>query len=171
MSLSSPTPLQLQIDRFIHAPLTEFVLVLPILASVILMVAEVALQQPGLSSVFNQLDGAIAVIFVVELSLRYFVARKKNRFFRQYWIDIIAVIPFLYTCLSYTALAAFAEAAAGWNTPQSQFRKDIFNASCQFERSIRYLFKWLHERFQLPGLANVLICLQRNETASAFEVN
>jgi voltage-gated potassium channel len=95
MSSSSPTPLQLQIDRFIHAPLTEFILILLILASVGLVVAEVTLQQPGLSPLFNQLDGAIAAIFIVELSLRYFIARRKARFFRQYWIDIIAVIPFL----------------------------------------------------------------------------
>lgn len=66
-----------------------------ILISVMLVVAEVALEQPTFPTTLSQLDQAITAIFVVELSLRFWVARRKDRFFRNYWIDIIAVVPFL----------------------------------------------------------------------------
>ena len=32
-------------------------------------------------------------LFVVELVLRFWVARKKRRFFERYWLDILAVLP------------------------------------------------------------------------------
>lgn len=35
----------------------------------------------------------ITVIFIVELSLRYYSARSKRQFFSEFWLDIIATIP------------------------------------------------------------------------------
>jgi len=66
-----------------------------ILASVALVILEVAvgtnpLHHRGLYLIDHWITG----IFMVELSLRYGVARRKRRFFRQYWLDIVAILPF-----------------------------------------------------------------------------
>ncbi|WP_416675478.1 ion transporter [Egbenema bharatensis] len=92
---SSPSPFQLRLDRFIHDSYTEFILILLILASVLIVMAEVA-SEPGVPlPILSTVDGVLTVIFVIELSIRYYIARRKDRFFKQYWIDIIAVLPFL----------------------------------------------------------------------------
>ena len=39
------------------------------------------------------INDAITALFAVELSLRFWVAPKKTRFFERYWIDILAVLP------------------------------------------------------------------------------
>jgi voltage-gated potassium channel len=38
-------------------------------------------------------NDVITLIFVVELTLRFFAAPTKLRFFQEYWTDIIAVLP------------------------------------------------------------------------------
>lgn len=84
-----------QIDRFLHAPATELVLILLILTSVSLVILEVAMGTgPWASTAFQHLDHIISAVFLVELTCRYAVARRKKRFFRQYWLDIIAILPF-----------------------------------------------------------------------------
>ena len=39
------------------------------------------------------LGDSIGVLFIVELSLRFWVAPRKMRFFKRYWLDIVAVMP------------------------------------------------------------------------------
>ena len=65
-----------------------------IAASVILLVMEEAMTLPA-TSVIPLLSDAITAVFAVELTLRFLVARKKGRFFRRYWPDILAVLPIL----------------------------------------------------------------------------
>lgn len=38
---------------------------------------------------------ALSWVFVVELSLRFWVAPRKSRFFRRYWLDLVSVTPLL----------------------------------------------------------------------------
>lgn len=45
----------------------------------------------------------ITALFVVELGIRYLASRRKGRFFRDYWIDIIAVLP-LFRALRFLRL-------------------------------------------------------------------
>ncbi|MEM9805999.1 MAG: ion transporter, partial [Cyanobacteria bacterium P01_D01_bin.56] len=81
-------------DRFLHAPQTEIVLVVLILVSVVLVVLEVVLETRGLSNRWvSHCQAGLTSIFILELSLRYWVARKKRRFWRNYWLDVLAVIP------------------------------------------------------------------------------
>ncbi|NER48323.1 MAG: potassium channel protein [Symploca sp. SIO1A3] len=93
--MSHHKTLKSRLDRFIHAPQTELVLTVLILLAVILVIAEVALEGKGVryKLVYITQD-LITGIFITELAIRYFVARKKRRFFRNYWVDIIAVMPF-----------------------------------------------------------------------------
>ncbi len=88
--------MQSRVNRFIHAPATEVALIVLIFASMGLVTTEVALDARSVS--YPQLvllDVLLTSIFAVELGLRYWVARSKDRFFRQYWIDILAIIPLL----------------------------------------------------------------------------
>ncbi|MEO0869716.1 MAG: ion transporter, partial [Cyanobacteria bacterium J06642_11] len=83
-----------RVDRLIHAPQTEIALVVLILLSVVLVVLEVVLETRSLSTRWvSHIQAGLTSLFVLELSLRYWVARKKRRFWRNYWLDILAVIP------------------------------------------------------------------------------
>lgn len=76
--------------RFLHDPRFEMLVLVLIVLSVVLLVWEQL--RPGNRPV--ELAGhALTGLFVVELTLRFWVARKKQRFFRRYWLDILAVLP------------------------------------------------------------------------------
>ncbi len=84
------------VDRFLHHPVTELVLVILIITSVALLVAETAYHEslaPYRMLVY--VSDAITSLFVLELLGRFWVARKKRRFFRRYWLDILAVMPLI----------------------------------------------------------------------------
>lgn len=96
MNVGVPRTLRFKerIDRFLHAPQTEIALVVLILLSVILVVIEVVLETRGLTIRWvRHLQVGLTSIFICELSLRYWVARKKRRFWRNYWLDVLAVMP------------------------------------------------------------------------------
>ncbi len=84
-----------RLSRFINHRYTDLTVALLILISIFVLLLE-------LLTVFDAqwtrrlfiLSEVFVWIFIVELSLRYYVAPRKSRFFRKYWIDIIAVIPF-----------------------------------------------------------------------------
>lgn len=83
-------------DRFLHAPQTEILLVVLILLSVALVVLEVVLETRNLTKLWvNHIQAGLTSIFIIELSLRYWVARKKRRFWRNYWLDVLAVMPMI----------------------------------------------------------------------------
>ena len=84
------------LSRFFGHLGTELVVAVLILISVALILWEASLS-PG-APYYEQLraaNDAITWIFVVELSLRFLAERKKLRFFRRFWIDIIAVLPLM----------------------------------------------------------------------------
>ena len=82
------------VARALHHPYTELALVVLIVASVGLLIAESSRFLPGPTRLAVEVAGdVITWIFVVELSLRFWVARKKRRFFRRYWLDILSVLP------------------------------------------------------------------------------
>jgi voltage-gated potassium channel len=87
--------LKSRLDRFIHAPQTEITLAFLILLSVILVITEIVLETTNPNyRLINAVELSLTLIFVVELAIRYTIARNKRRFFRNYWPDLIAVIPF-----------------------------------------------------------------------------
>jgi voltage-gated potassium channel len=76
--------------RFLHDPRFEIFVLALIVLSVVLLIWEQV--HPGNQAV-EMAGHALTGLFVVELSLRFWVARKKTRFFRRYWLDILAVLP------------------------------------------------------------------------------
>ncbi len=90
----APSRLRQSADRFIHHWVTEVVLLVLILLSVAMILLELAIGDgvPLVEHLANAGD-VITALFVVELLIRFWVARKKSRFFSRYWIDILAVIP------------------------------------------------------------------------------
>jgi voltage-gated potassium channel len=97
--------LRRRLARFINHPVTEFAILGLILVSVGLVLVEFSL--PHGSPAYYQVEIAndlITWIFVIELLARYVVEQRKSRFFRKYWIDILAVVPFFR---SFRILRAF----------------------------------------------------------------
>lgn len=89
-----------KLDRFLLNPRTEFALVGLIVLSVALLVVEVYLHRlPESNTLVGWLPSIewagdiLTVVFTIELSLRFWVAKSKTRYFRNYWIDILAVMP------------------------------------------------------------------------------
>jgi voltage-gated potassium channel len=81
-------------DRFIHHPVTEFTVLFLILASVVMMVMESGFQEnPQRVLKLEIIGNLLTGVFIIELLIRYWVARKKKRFFSRYWLDILAVLP------------------------------------------------------------------------------
>ena len=83
-------------DRFIHSWATEALILVLIPASVVALFFE--LSQPAGTIThewFSEAGDVITWVFVVELSIRFWVARKKRRFFSRYWVDILSCLPLL----------------------------------------------------------------------------
>ncbi len=87
--------LRQKLHQFIHHPVVDTTIMIMILASVALLIVELSLHDPTIRHQVALIGDIFTGIFIAELSIRYYVARKKSRFFRQYWIDIIAVIPWV----------------------------------------------------------------------------
>ncbi len=81
-------------DRLIHEPEIELAIVVMIVLSVALLVAEAVYPvDDPVHTMVAAIGDVLTWIFVLEISVRFWVARKKSRFFRRYWIDILAVLP------------------------------------------------------------------------------
>jgi voltage-gated potassium channel len=93
------------LDRFIHHPVVELVLVLLILVSSGLIIAEYLVQPQGGAWLAMAIASEIFTgLFAVELSVRFLVARKKRRFFGRYWLDILALVPLVRPLRIYRVL-------------------------------------------------------------------
>lgn len=95
MARKSQTTLRERVGEFIHHPITEVAVGVLILVSVTLLLVELSLSAAD-SLVAQRLvviNDIITGIFVVELSIRFWVEKKKRNFFKTYWIDLLAVIP------------------------------------------------------------------------------
>ena len=88
----SAMDLRRRASRFLLHPGTEVSILILIVLSVVLLVLEYLLT--GAQRRLVELLGhGLTAVFIVELTLRYWVARKKSRFFKRYWLDILAVLP------------------------------------------------------------------------------
>jgi voltage-gated potassium channel len=86
--------LKQRVDRLLHHRFFEAVLVVLILSAVAALLAEAAFPRgSGPQRVLNIWSYVTAALFSIELSLRFWVAPRKSRFFARYWIDILAVVP------------------------------------------------------------------------------
>ncbi|MCH2178330.1 MAG: ion transporter [Mariniblastus sp.] len=97
-------------QRFFFNPWVEILVGVLVLLSVTLTLLELWLEsklngaQTTIQSAFGQLsdldlnrlmwcNGAITLIFTIELTTRFIAANSKTGFFREFWIDILATIP------------------------------------------------------------------------------
>lgn len=88
--------LRRELDRFIHHPITEGAILVLIVISVVAVFFELALDRAAMGQhVAAWIGNAITWVFVGELSIRFWVAVKKRRFFTRYWVDILACLPLL----------------------------------------------------------------------------
>ncbi len=97
--IQEPTPtfatrVKDSVSHWLHLPTTEIVLLVMIVASVVLMVVEMMMPiGDAVRHALELISDGFTVVFAVELILRFAVARKKSRFFKRYWLDILAVMP------------------------------------------------------------------------------
>ncbi len=84
-------PLRRFLDRALHHVYTEITLFVLIVVSIGLTIYEASQPDPPQWLLVS--GDLLTGLFVVELVLRFALARKKRRFFTRYWIDILAVLP------------------------------------------------------------------------------
>lgn len=83
------------LDRFIHHPRTDVAVAALIVASILVLLVEFSeALDPGTAHVLALVSHLFTALFIVELGIRFWVAPSKRQFFRAYWLDIVAVIPF-----------------------------------------------------------------------------
>jgi len=81
-----------KVERGLNSTPFEVVLLVLIVLSVVLTVIEVIVS-PALQPPVVLAGDVLTGLFAVELTLRFWVAKKKSRFFERYWVDILAVLP------------------------------------------------------------------------------
>ncbi|MGM0595954.1 MAG: ion transporter [Myxococcota bacterium] len=82
------------IRKLIQNKFTDYLVAVLIIISVTLTVLEVQ-SPPGSYDryIYGYIGFIITLVFVVELSLRWYISSSTKDFFKEYWIDVIAVIP------------------------------------------------------------------------------
>lgn len=66
-----------------------------ILISVIFILIELAFVPPKPEIWVHKINNYIILIFLVELSIRFIAVGSLKSFFKEYWIDVVAILPFL----------------------------------------------------------------------------
>ncbi len=88
-----PVPRFHRLRRFINHPVTDMAVMVLILVSVGVIIAETVVDPGPLQQLLRRVDDGFIAVFVLELSIRFLVAPSKRRFFRIYWLDIVAILP------------------------------------------------------------------------------
>jgi voltage-gated potassium channel len=85
-------------------PVFDFVVLVLIILSVVLLCLEVAVPPADpRHGPLVMMGNVITAVFVVELLIRFLASRRKRRFLREYWLDILAVLP-LFRALRFLRL-------------------------------------------------------------------
>lgn len=82
---------QRKLQRFFQLTVVEAGVGVLIVVSVVLTVFELATGQGDVQ--LGLANDIITVVFAIELTLRALASRNKRRFLREYWLDILAVLP------------------------------------------------------------------------------
>jgi voltage-gated potassium channel len=81
--------------RLVDNSFFELLVVLLILLSVVLLTEEIVLPESHPHQVYlYEAQNWITGFFLFELSARYVASRRRHRFLREYWLDILAILPF-----------------------------------------------------------------------------
>ncbi len=81
------------LSHFVNSVAFNYCIALLIFIGVVLVFAEIFAPNDFIEKEVISLSTIINIIFLIELSLRYFVAPNKKLFFKDYWIDIISILP------------------------------------------------------------------------------
>lgn len=85
-----------RVRRFIQSTVIETTIAGLIILSVLLIIWTSAAElKPVTRTRIQFAEELLTVVFVIELSIRFWVERRKMNFFRHYWMDILAVLPIL----------------------------------------------------------------------------
>ncbi len=84
-----------RLERLLHHPRVELVLIVLILLAVGAVLLEEALVGHPEQFAVSLLNDAFAALFALELLARFWVSPRKRDFFARYWVDILAVLPML----------------------------------------------------------------------------
>ncbi len=82
-----------RIRTFLARPQVDIAIFLFILFSVLSLVLELVSQDAGTRMMFEAAGHWIIFVFWIELAMRYFAARSRPAFFREYWLDLLSVLP------------------------------------------------------------------------------
>ncbi len=86
--------LKTRINRFFAHPFTDIAIAALIIASVVLTVFEATCDEGTHEDwLFTTIQNIITGVFVVELSARWYAFKSSSLFFREFWLDILAVVP------------------------------------------------------------------------------
>ncbi len=130
-------------ERLVARPGFDLAVLGLIIVSVVLLCLEIA--HPIGDPTHEKLafvSNIITAIFVLELGIRYQASRRKRRFLREYWIDILAVLP-LFRALRFLRLLRLLR---------------LFRAVNLVTRQTR-LFEWLFRKRVTEYLFIVLLLL------------
>ena len=85
-----------RLGKFINNPTTDLAVAVLILLSIALLLAEFSeLLSSETFFIVETAGHTLTGLFIVELTIRWYTASNRKLFWRKYWIDIIAVIPFI----------------------------------------------------------------------------
>lgn len=85
-----------RLERFINHKYTDISVAALILVSILLLILETVWEKSTYTFEYNfcvYANDIITYIFIIELLIRFYTFSKKGRFFKAYWVDILAVLP------------------------------------------------------------------------------
>jgi len=84
------------LDRLMRHPVTDTLIMILIVVSVVLFAIEVyGLVNGQVLKAMEIVGTVITLFFVVELSIRWYISPSTRRHFQEYWLDWLAVLPVL----------------------------------------------------------------------------
>jgi voltage-gated potassium channel len=93
---NADSSIQEKLAAVMNHTVTELIVAFLIVVSVVLVLLEAGMDPDSMYFLkVQRANDLITWVFVVELSLRFLAERRKMRFFRRFWIDIMAVLPLL----------------------------------------------------------------------------
>lgn len=81
-------------SAFVNHPIVDVIVMILIIMSVGLIIWEANVPASSADGIaLERVNQGLTVLLLIELTLRFIAERRKSRFFRRYWIDLIAVLP------------------------------------------------------------------------------
>ncbi len=101
------------INRLFELRIVDIIIGFFRVSSVILNIIELSIpQNSSYLFICNIATNILTILFVIELTIRFLVAPDKKLYFKEYWLDILAILPLLrvfrlelydyYACYEYS---------------------------------------------------------------------